>query len=137
MTDEFRKEFDKVNKDAECLGLGVFDSVNKKRIDVEKLTFLWKCSAGKLHKPPKIRKEIELRSRLVIIEKIYKEKFGKDTDPYDLKLFREDEGLFVERLIRAVEICTMNYVLNIPNGSLNINKRPSIIKGRRSFVWER
>ena len=77
----------------------------------------------------------------MLIEKIYKEKFAKNkcsccSSPYDLKLFRKDPGLFVERLIRAVEICTMKYVLNIPDGNLNINKRPSIVKGRRSFLWE-
>ncbi len=131
-----KKEFIKSNKDAKKLGLGVYDPILKKRIDITKLAFIWPCPAGKLHKPPKLRKEIELRSRLQIIKKVFQEKFGKDTDPYDLKLFKKDEGLFVERLIRAVEICTMNYVLNLPGGSLNLNKCCSIIKGRKKFVWE-
>lgn len=130
-----RKEFEKAWEDAQKLGVGVFDPVLEKRIDVEKLSFLWVAPNGKKVKPPKLRKEIELRSRLVIIKKIYKEKFGNDS-PYDLKLFRKDEGLFVERLIRAVEICTMGYALNLPDGNLNINKCSSITKGRRSFMWE-
>lgn len=136
----YRKEFDKAWKDAQKLGVGVFCPILKKRINIETLSFLWVAPDGKKTKPPKLRKEIELRSRLAIIEKIYKEKFAKGKcaccSPYDLKLFRKDSGLFVERLIRAVEICTMKYVLNLPNGNLNINKRPSIIKGRRRFMWE-
>jgi len=51
-------------------------------------------------------------------------------------LFKKDEGLFVERMIRAVEICTLKHVLNKEGGSLNINKRSSIVKGRRGFLWE-
>ena len=136
-----RKEFEKAWKDAQKLGVGVFDPILKKRIDVEKLTFLWVASDGKRAKPPKLRSEIELRRGLVIIEKIYKEKFAKNkceccSSPYDLKLFNKDAGLFVERLIRAVEICTLRHVLSLPEGSLNINKRSSITKGRRRFLWE-
>ena len=138
---EMRKEFDKAWKDAQKLGVGVFDPILKKRIDVEKLSFLWVAPGGKKTKPPKLRSEIELRRGLVIIEKAYKEKFATSKcaccgSPYDLKLFNKDVGLFVERLIRAVEICTMRYVLNLPEGDLNINKRSSIIKGRRRFMWE-
>lgn len=132
---EFKKEFDLAWEDAQKKGLGVFDPTLKKRIKAEGLSFLWVHSDGKIKKPPKIRKEIELRRGLMLIEKIYKEKFSKD-NPYDLKLFNKDAGLFVERLIRAVEICTLRYVLNLPEGNLNINKRPSIIKGRRRFMWE-
>lgn len=131
----FKKEFDKAWNDAQRLGVGVFDPVLKKRVNVESLSFLYNCPAGKIHKPPKLRTEIELRRGLAIIKKVYKEKFGDDS-PYDLKLFKKDEGLFIERMIRAVEICTMNYVLNLPNGNLNLNKNSSIIKGRRRFMWE-
>ena len=130
-----KKEINKAWKDAKENGLGVIDPILKKRINVESLSFLWVHPDGKVKKPPKMRKEIELRRGLLIIEKVYKEKFVKDS-PYDLELFKKDPGLFVERLIRAVEICTMRYVLNQPDGSLNINKRCSIVKGRRAFLWE-
>ena len=129
------KEYSKAMKDIPKMGVGVFDPITKKRIDITNLAIFYNCPAGKVHKPPKLRTEIELRSRFEIIEKVYKEKFGDDS-PYDLKLFKKDEGLFVERLIRAVEICTMNYVLNLPDGCLNLNKSSSIVKGRRRFLWE-
>ncbi len=131
-----KKEFDKAWKDAKKLGVGVIDPHLKKRINIEDLTFIRVASDGKKGKFPKLKSEIELRSRLAIIKKIYKEKFKNCTNPYCLTLFKKDEGLFVERLIRAVEICTMNYALNLPEGNLNMNKRPSIIKGRRQFLWE-
>ena len=133
-TKKNKTEFDEVWKDVEKLGVGVYDPHLKKRINIEDLAF-FRVAKDKKKKFPKLRTEIELRSRLAIIKKVYKEKF-KNKSPYELKLFKKDEGLFVERLIRAVEICTMSYVLNLPEGNLNINKRPSIVKGRRRFLWE-
>ena len=69
----------------------------------------------------------------MIIKSIYKKKF-KNQSSYDLKLFEKDCGLFVERLIRAVEICTLEYVLNV-GGALN-KFNATIVKGRKKFVWE-
>jgi len=129
-----KQEISKAMKDCEKNEFGIFDMEHKVRIKPEALSFFWNCSCGKTRKPPKIRKEIELRANLNIIMKVYKEKF-KGVSPYDLKLFKKDEGLFVERMIRAVEICTLKYVLNL-DGTLNKNKHCSITKGRRRFLWE-
>ncbi len=125
-------EFNKAWKDAKEKGLGVFDPVLKLRIEADRLAFIGPTGKEIKVKP---RKELQLRRDLMLIEKVYKEKFAKCMNPYCLELFKEDEGLFVERLIRAAEICTLKYVLNC-GGALNINKRPSIVKGRRNFIWE-
>lgn len=130
---KYKKEFKKAWKDSKKNGLGIFDQNTKKRIDPEGLVFISPSGEKEKVKP---RKEIQLRRDLMLIEKVYKEKFKKCTNPYCLDLFKEDEGLFVERLIRAVEICSLKYVLNKEDGGLNISKRMSIVKGRRSFLWE-
>lgn len=127
------KEFKKAWKDAKKNGWGVYEPFLKKRIEANKLVFI--SSTGKKVKA-KPRTEVQLRQNLMAIKKVYNEKFKKCTNPYCLSLFKKDEGLFVERLIRAVEICTLSYILNTGEGSLNLNKRMSIVKGRRSFLWE-
>jgi len=127
------KELDKAMKDSQKNGLGVYDQILKKRINVEALAF-FSPEGKKIKKKPK--KEVQLRHNLMVIKKVYNEKFKKCTNPYCLALFKKDEGLFVERLIRAVEICTLSYVLNTGEGDLNLNKRMSIVKGRRGFLWE-
>lgn len=124
------KEMDKVWKDVREHNFGIYDPELKKRINPNYLAFFWRKQDLEIG----IKREVVLHRDLLIIEEIYKEKFG-DQSPYDLELFKKDEGLFVERLIRAVEICTMGYVLN-KGGALNKWKPATIIKGKKKFVWE-
>ena len=124
MEKEMKKVFDDVKKG----GFGIFDSESKKRINPNTLAFFWDSE-----KKRKIKRAVVLHRDLMVIEGIYKNKF-KNQDSYDLKLFEKDCGLFVERLIRAVEICTLKYVLNT-GGALN-KFNSTIIKGRKKFVWE-
>lgn len=123
------KEMRLVMSDVREHGLGIYDPKLKKRIDATGLCLMWDSDA-----PIRVRKEFVLLRDLAIVKKIYKEKFGAQS-PYDLALFEKDPGLFAERLIRAVEICTLNYVLN-KGGALNKDKNSTIIKGRKKFVWE-
>ncbi|KKL73226.1 hypothetical protein LCGC14_2077000 [marine sediment metagenome] len=126
------KETTKAMRDAKKFGLGIIDQETGKRINPETLAFFW---TGK--QKMKLQKEVVLQRNFAVIKKVYKEKFGKKcSNPYCLELFKEDIGLFVERLIRAVEICTMGYVLNDGNGTLNLNKCSTIVKGRKGFLWE-
>ena len=127
---EFEKrEMNKVMLDVKKKGFGIFDTENKIRINPEALSFWWDSKGRK-----KPREEVILRRDLMIIEGIFKEKFGNQS-PYDLKLFNEDVAAFVERLIRAVEICSLRHVLNV-GGSLNVWKKSNIVKGKRGFLWE-
>lgn len=116
-------------QDMQKHGFGVYDPKSKKRIDITALCLMWD---DKL--PVRVRKEFVLTRDLAIIKKIFREKFGSQ-NPYDLELFQSDPGLFVERLIRAVEICTLSFVLN-KGGVLNKDLGSTIIKGRKKFVWE-
>jgi hypothetical protein len=124
------KETTKAMNDAKRFGLGIFDQETKKRVNPETLVFFWPGN-----RKMRLEKEVVLQRSFARIKQIYKEKFG-DENPYELKLFNKDVGLFVERLIRAVEICTMGNVLNDGNGTLNLNKEPTVIKGRKRFLWE-
>jgi len=126
--EKLKVEWDKAYKDAEKNGLGIMDMKTGTHIDGTNLAFLW--PSGKAKKP---QKEVVLQRDLITIEKIYKEKFGT-TSPYDIQLFNMDVGHFIERLIRATEICTMKYVLN-KGGALNKCKA-TITRGRRKFLWE-
>ncbi len=119
-----KKVFDDVKK----RGFGIFDSESMKRVNPKALAFFWDTE-----KERKIKRAVVLHRDLMVIKGIYKKKF-KNQDSYDLKLFEKDSGLFVERLIRAVEICTLEYVLNT-GGALN-KFNSTIIKGRKKFVWE-
>jgi len=130
MDKEFKDEMDKSHEDVKRIGLGIFDMEGRRRVNPETLAFSWPTG-----KAPKAMEEVVLQRNFAVIKKVYKEKFGNDS-PYDLELFKKDEGLFVERLIRAVEICTMGYVLNDGKGTLNLNLNPTIVKGRKRFIWE-
>ena len=125
------EEIKKAMLDAKKFGVGLYDTTIKKRIDINNLTFI--TEPYKVLK--KLKPEVQLRASLIAIQKIQEEKFPNQS-PYDLELFKKDEGLFVERLIRAVEICTLKYALNIESSALNINKKSSVIKGRTRFLWE-
>lgn len=122
-------EMNKVFKDVKGKGYGIFNIKTKKRVDPEDLSIIINGDCKDM------RPELSLRKNLKLIENVYKEKFGNDC-PYDLELFKKDEGLFVERLIRAVEICSLRYVLRMRNGALNTCKKLSMVKGRRMFLWE-
>ena len=125
------KESKKAFKDAKEKGFGLIDGKTLKRIDPEALVFIWDSN----EKVKDMQKRVVLERDLMIVKKIFKEKFNDD-NPYDLKLFRKDPGEFIERMIRAVEICTLNYVLNKGEGTLNKSKDSTIIKGKKKFVWE-
>ena len=120
-------EWDKAYKDSIVNGFGVYDPILKKRIDSEHLVFIWPGEGKK-----RMQKELVINRSLMVLEKIYNEKFVDD--PYELKLFNKDKDLFVERLIRAVEICTLRWVLS-KGGVLNMNKH-TVTKGRKRFLWE-
>lgn len=125
------EELKKATDDAVKIGFGCYDREHGVRIQPEELIFI--DSDGE-EKKDKMRSQIQLVQDLVALERIYKEKFGDDS-PYDLALFEKDSGIFVERMIRAAEICTLNHVLLTGKGTLN-KHNGSIIKGRRSFIWE-
>lgn len=125
-----KKEMNKVWKDVKKNNFGVYDPELKKRINPMNLAFFWGTE-----KKNKIRQELVLHRDLGIIEDIYKKRFGTNGEGA-LSLDKwSDPELFVERLIRAVEICTLRYVLN-KGGYLNKYSRMSIVKGKRSFIWE-
>lgn len=122
------EEMDKVWKDVRENNFGIFDIETKRRVNPEMLQFFWNTGMEQR----KIKEEVMLHRDLMIIEKMYNEKFGKQSHPLSLDLFNDPEK-FVERLIRAVEICTLRYVLN-KGGALN--KCPChIIKTPIEFVW--
>lgn len=123
------KEMKIVMEDVKNSGFGVLDTKTKKRIDVTRLALFWEGE-----RKVEVKRLFVLCKDLAAIEEIYKKKFPYEC-PYDLKLFEKDPGLFVERLIRATEICTMKYVLN-RGGVLNKGIDSTIIKGRKKFVWE-
>jgi len=125
------KELNKAFKDSKERGFGVYDSEKKLCINPEALTFVWDSKK----RENKMLQEVVLLRSLMNIKNIYKEKFGND-EPMNLELFNKDIELFIERLIRAVEICTLNYVLQTGEGALNDSKRMNIVKGRRRFIWE-
>jgi len=126
-----KKELNKAMNYSQDKGFGIYDAYKHLSINPERLIFFWK---GK-KRQEKIKEEVVLLRALINLTNIYKEKFGSDS-PYDLALFAKDPAEFVERLIRSVEICTLNYVLQTGNGSLNMCPRMSIVKGKRSFLWE-
>lgn len=126
---EFEKQFQLAVNDAAKDGIGIL--CNHQRVSSHDLQFIW---AGKEFKK-EVKNKAELLVHLARLEDIYKKKFS-DSDPYDLELFKQDEGFFVERMIRAVEICTLKHVLNIDSGALNLSEFLTITKGRYSFLWE-
>ena len=128
--DNFKLEWDKAHENAKKVGLGIIDGVNKVCVEAGNLIFLWPEGEAK-----GLKDEVVLQRDLMAIEKIYKEKFGKNTDSYEIKLYEQDIGHAIERLIRATEICTLKYVLN-KGGALNKCKGCTITKGRKSFLWE-
>jgi len=124
-----KEEMKKTMKSVRKYGFGIYDTKNKICIDPLTLSFIWRGTKRK-----KMKEEVCLHTDLARIEKIYKEKFGNSSS-LGLDLFRKDIELFIERLIRSVEICTLRYVLNV-GGGLNKRKRMNILKGKRNFVWE-
>ena len=126
------KEMDKVWKDVRKQNFGVFDTEQKKRINPRALAMFWRFDDPEIG--DKMREEVALHNDLLVIEENYKEKFGEDC-AMDLKLFNKDIELFVERLIRAVEICTLKYALN-KGGALNNAKNMNVVKGKNNFIWE-
>lgn len=125
-----KEEMKKTMKSVRKYGFGIYDTKNKLSIDPLTLQFIWRGIKRK-----KMKEEVCLHTDLARIEKIYKEKFGSGSSGLELDLFRKDIELFIERLIRSVEICTLKYVLNV-GGGLNRLKRMNILKGKRKFVWE-
>ena len=117
-----------LEKDVLEKGVAVFDVKNKTVIDMDNLAFFW------LHRPGKVRSKLQLCSGLARILKIYKGKFGV-TSPYDLELYHKDPALFIERMIRAAEICTLKYVLNLDGGGLN-DSTTSLVFGKNQMHWE-
>jgi len=130
MRDKYHREFKHAWQDAKEKGFGLMDMGHKVRVDPDKLAFL--SPSGKYQK---MRSEIQLRTLLRSLQKIYTEKFGDTPDPYSFDL-KEPERFF-ERLARAGEICTLKYVLGHEDGGLNLDKHSTIIKGKKHFVWER
>ena len=124
-----QKEMGKAFQDVEKDGVGFYDPETKKRINIKGLVILTSQK-----EKPEIKKEVILWRDLAIIKNVYREKFDNHS-AYCLKLFEKDSALFIERMIRAVEICTLQYVLN-NGGALNIDKHPTITKGRNKFLWE-
>jgi len=124
-----KSEMDKAWKDAAKNGFGLYCPELGKRINIDNLIFVWKGEKEK-----KMRDEIALRRDLIITEKIYKEKFS-DQSPYEKDLLVKDPGKFIERMIRAVEICTLKYVLG-NGGGLNTDKESTVTEGRNKFLWE-
>lgn len=135
MRDRYHREFKHAWQDAKEKGFGLMDMGHKVRVDPEKLAFL--SPSGKYQK---MRSEIQLRTLLRSLQKIYEEKFAGHTDPYSFDLLVGDGTIrpeFFERLARAGEICTLKYVLGHEDGGLNLDKHSTIIKGKKHFVWER
>jgi len=126
-----KTELDKALRNSKVKGFGIYDAEKQLSINPENLSFMW---AGK-EKETKPLEELILLRALMTLKKIYKDKFGDDS-PYDLKLFNKDPAEFMERMIRAVEICTLNHVLQTGEGALNMSPRMSMVKGKRSFIWE-
>ncbi len=126
-----KKELADAMKDAQKRGFGIYDAERHLCINPESLFFFW----GDKKREAKPMDEVVLLRSLMKLKNIYKEKFGNDS-PYDLELFESNPAEFVERMIRAVEICTLNYVLQTGEGSLNTCPRLSMVKGKRSFLWE-
>lgn len=127
-----KEELNKAMEDAKIYGFGCYDTESGLRIQPDKLTFVWNDK-----KKRKLVEEVKLHSNLLQLEKIYKEKYGilDIGGSMELGLFNADPEAFVERLIRAVEICTLRYVLGV-GGGLNLSKRQEIVKGHRKFIWE-
>lgn len=119
------KVWDDVNKK----GFGIYDSVLKKRIKAEALAFFYKNGEG----TGQLKEEVLLHRGLYQLEKIYNKKFGNDNNPYDIKLLNKNPDLFMERLIRATEICTLRYVLN-KDGALNTSEA-TLKKFRKRLKW--
>ena len=88
MTKKLEKEMKKSEEDVKRIGFGLLDMEEKRRVNPEKLAFMWPSG-----KPPGLMQEVVLQRNFAVIKKVYKEKFGTDS-PYDLELFRKDEGLF-------------------------------------------
>jgi len=130
MRDRYHREFKHAWADAKEKGFGLMDMGHKVRIDPEKLAFL--SPSGKYQK---MRSEIQVRTLLRELQKIYEKKFAGHTDPYSFDLLKLPDRFF-ERLARAGEICTLKYVLGYEDGGLNIDRRSTIIKGKKHFVWE-
>ena len=120
----------KVWEDVHESGLGIFDNILKKRIKPEALAFFYKDGEG----TGKLKDEVLLHRGLYQLEKIFEKKFSKDNNPYDIKLYKNNPELFMERLIRATEICTLRYVLN-KDGALNTNEK-GLEKIRTRFKWK-
>lgn len=123
-------EFELIHKDIKEKGVGIFDQIVKRRVDPDALVFTWPSD-----RKMKLKSGVQLKRNLAVIEKAYSVKFGNNS-PYDLKLFKEDPASFTERMIRAVEICTLNYVLSTGKGNLNLNKSTNLILGKKRMVWE-
>ena len=126
-----RKELNKAMKNAKDKGFGIYDTERNLCINPDNLSFIWDTEKRK----EKVMDEVVLLRSLMNMKDIYKEKFD-GASPYELKLLEKDPAEFVERMIRAVEICTLNYVLQIEEGALNLCSRANIVKGKRRFLWE-
>jgi hypothetical protein len=127
------EELDKVKIDTQKKGIGIYDQEHKLRIDPEALAFFNQNGDENKAKP---RTKVELTQDLVALERIFKKKYGSRwADPYDIRLYGKDPAKFVEMLIRATEICTLNYVLRTGLGALNKNNS-TIVKGNKHFIWE-
>ncbi len=128
-------QMDKVLQDVQNQGFGIYNIQTKKRVNIEDLSVI--RGDKKI-----VRNEMELLQELKQIEKVFDAKFNSDKNkdnpcgnPYCLELFNKDPGLFVERLIRATEICSLRWVLN-RGGALNTTMEATIVKGRKKFLWE-
>lgn len=120
----------KTKKD--CLGV-LYRMKNGKIVSLDSDRIIYYWNGKQTHKG---KKELSnLYRQLQDCMKIYRAKFGK-TSPYSLGLFNKNPAHFVERMIRAAEICTLKYALGIDGGGLNISKRATVIKGTHGFVWE-
>jgi hypothetical protein len=125
-------EFKKAESDALKHGFGLYDTGSNLRVKADNLIFLYPRNQKRM-----MAEEVKLRRELVRLEKIYRGKY-KTLDiggSMHLGLFNKDIEGFVERFIRATEICTMRYVLGV-GGGLNLFKEQEIVKGHRKFIWE-
>ena len=124
----FHREYNRMLKDVRENGFGIFDTNTKQRINPSQLVLMWD---SKIKNPT--LEEIKLGRDLVAVRKIYRERF-KGKSAYGLALFREDPEKWAERLIRAVEICTLEYILDT-GGGLNLGPQ-SIAFGNKRMHWE-
>jgi hypothetical protein len=133
MNQKDKKELKKLDQDIKKHRFAVLDQEHWIRIDPEQLAFFTR-HGGKLEKMP--RTKVQLVQDLTALERIFVKKFGNRwVNVYDMEMLKKDPAKFTERMIRAAEICTLNYVLQTGLGGLN-KHNDSLVKGKKHFLWE-